>query len=101
MNIARILAEADGFDWDEGNVDKNWIKHLVSPVEAEEVFFNKPLLLISDEKHSDKEQRFVAMGKTDAGRLLFINWTSRKGKIRPISARPMNKKERKMYEQEA
>jgi uncharacterized DUF497 family protein len=101
MNIEHILAEAEGFDWDEGNINKNWIKHLVSPEEVEEVFYNKPLLLYPDDKHSGYEQRFVAMGKTDTGRLLFINWTSRNRKIRPISTRPMNNRERKLYEQTA
>jgi uncharacterized DUF497 family protein len=99
-DIEKILAEAIGFDWDEGNINKSWIKHLVSPEETEEVFYNVPLLLLSDDKHSGMEQRFTAMGKTDAGRLLFTNWTMRSQRIRPISTRAMNFKERKTYEQE-
>jgi uncharacterized DUF497 family protein len=101
MTIEQILAKTIGFDWDEGNINKNWIKHLVSPEETEEVFYNKPLLLYPDEKHSGKERRFIAMGKTDTGRLLLIIWTLRNSLIRPISARPMHSKERKKYEQAA
>ncbi|HET9136597.1 MAG TPA: BrnT family toxin [Candidatus Kapabacteria bacterium] len=101
MNIERLIAQSTGFDWDEANIGKNWIKHKVSPDEVEQVFFNKPLLLLDDEKHSNKEQRFIAMGKTDAGRLLFISWTLRNNMIRAISCRPMHSKERRVYEQEA
>ena len=96
-----LIAESIGFDWDEGNINKNWMKHRVSPPEAEEVFFNKPLLLLPDPKHSMKEQRYIAMGKTDKQRLLFVIWMARAKVIRVISARAMNEKERRMYEQEA
>jgi uncharacterized protein len=103
--IERILAKASGFEWDSGNIDKIWKKHGVSPQEAEAVFFNKPLLLLPDEAHSATEQRFSAIGKTDEGRLLFITWTSRASssmlpRVRVISARPMSRKERKLYGEE-
>lgn len=99
-HIEQLLAEAIGFEWDEGNIEKNLIKHNVSPEEAEEVFFNKPILHSPDDKHSGSEQRFTTMGKTDVGRLLFINCTMRKRRIRPISTRPMHEKEKVMYDQE-
>lgn len=100
MDIGGILERVSGFDWDAGNIDKIWKKHLVTPNEAEEVFFNKPLLVLPDPDHSQSEQRFSAMGKTDAGRLLFISWTSRSPNICVISARPMSRKERKLYAEE-
>lgn len=100
MDIKWLIEDAIGFDWDEGNINKSWIKHFVSPQETEEVFLSTPLLLLSDQKHSSGEQRFIAMGKTESGRLLFVNWTMRGRKIRPISTRAMNFKERKIYEQE-
>jgi uncharacterized protein len=100
MHIEYILAKASGFQWDSGNIDKIWEKHQVEPKEAEEVFFNKPLLLLPDEEHSVTEQRFSAIGKTDDGRMLFITWTSRAPLIRVISARPMSRKERKLYGKE-
>jgi uncharacterized DUF497 family protein len=69
--------------------------------ESEQVFFNAPLLLLADIKHSQMESRFHALGKTDEGRLLHITFTLRNdGKnIRVILARDMHKKERFIYEQ--
>lgn len=94
------LAIISGFDWDDGNVRKN-DKHGVSTAEAEQIFFNEPLLWLIDEKHSQNEPRFHALGKTDAGRALHITFTLRQaGKtIRVISARDMHRKEKAIYEQ--
>jgi len=87
-----------GFEWDAGNVDKNWLKHKVSNVECEEVFFNEPLLIVRDLTHSSQEPRFYALGRTDAGRRLFVVFTTRGQLIRVISARDMSRRERKEYE---
>ena len=87
----------DGFEWDEGNIDKNWIKHQVSNSECEELFFNLPLLLADDEKHSQEEKRYYALGQTHANRWLFMAFTIRKNKIRVISARDVSQKEGKVY----
>ncbi len=92
-------AEFDGFEWDEGNSDKSRRKHGVTIQECEEVFSNTPLLFLDDWKHSQEEERFIAMGKTDAGKKLFIVFTPRKSKVRVISARPMDKGERLFYEE--
>jgi uncharacterized protein len=88
-----------GFDWDAGNARKSVEKHSVSQGEAEQVFFNEPLLLLPDRKHGNKEQRFHALGKTEDGRLLHVTFTLRdSGKlIRVISARDMHRKERAFY----
>ena len=86
------------FDWNKGNIDKNWKKHRVHFKEAEEVFFNKPLRIFPDIKHSGKEDRFVAFGKTNQKRKLTIIFTLREEKIRIISARNQSKKERGEYE---
>ncbi|MEQ1600396.1 MAG: BrnT family toxin [Methylophilaceae bacterium] len=88
------------FDWDEGNARKN-DKHGVSMAEAEQVFFNEPLLVIEDSKHSQGEIRLHALGKTNEGRTLHITFTLRNSGewIRVISARDMHRKERKIYEQ--
>lgn len=87
-----------GFDWDEGNKEKNWQKRKVNFREAEEIFFNTPLKIFKDKKHSQNEERFVALGKTDKGRKLFAVFTIRKNKLRIISIRDQSKKERKTYE---
>ena len=94
------LAKITDFDWDEGNARKN-DKHGVSTAEAEQVFFNQPLLLIADTIHSQGEPRFHALGKTNEARTLHITFTLRNAgeKIRVISARDMHRKERTIYEQ--
>ena len=90
-----------GFDWDAGNERKSVEKHVVSRFEAEQVFFDEPLLVLEDVKHSDVEARYHALGKADSGRLLHITFTLRESDtlIRVISARDMHRKERKVYEQ--
>jgi uncharacterized DUF497 family protein len=93
-----ILSFAEDFEWDEGNIKKNWERHRVSHIECEEIFFNRPIIVKKDEPHSTSEHRYFVLGKTDAGRLIFIVFTLRGNKIRIISARNMNRKERKIYE---
>ncbi|MBC8200289.1 MAG: BrnT family toxin [Desulfobacterales bacterium] len=88
-----------GFQWDQGNIDKNLIKHEVENWECEQIFFNRPLLVLDDPKHSISEKRWAAFGKTDADRLLVVIFTKRDNSIRVISAREMNKKERKFYDE--
>ncbi|MCD6007441.1 BrnT family toxin [Halomonas sp. IOP_31] len=94
-------AQVTGFDWDEGNSRKNAAKHGVSQSEAEEIFFNEPLLVLEDARHSQAEARFHALGETDDERLLHITFTLRQSGtlIRVISARDMHRKERAVYEQ--
>lgn len=90
--------ECVGFQWDKGNHNKNQSKHKVSMVECEQLFFNEPLLVNEDVKHSLSEKRFYALGKTDLNRKLFVVFTTRDQFIRVISARDMSKKEREVYE---
>ena len=92
-----MILDCTGFEWDRGNSSKNWIKHQISRTECEEVFFNKPLLVVSDTKHSQNEIRYHALGKTNQDRMLFLAFTVRSDKIRVISARDMNRKERSIY----
>ena len=95
-------AQVEGFDWDAGNARKSVDKHGVSQAEAEQVFFNDPLLVVVDLRHSVAEPRFHALGRTDAGRLLHVSFTLRAGGrlIRVISARTMHRTERLHYGQE-
>jgi len=99
LDFARI----DGFDWDDGNRQKSSNKHAVAQVEAEQIFANSPLLIVEDVKHSGLEQRYQALGKSFGERLLFVAFTLRQTgtKIRVISVRDMNRKERAIYAQEA
>jgi len=94
-------AKITGFEWDARNARKSEDKHGVSMAEAEQVFFNSPLLMLEDTAHSQKELRIHALGKTDEGRTLHITFTlrSNREKIRVISARGMHRTERTIYEQ--
>ncbi len=98
MKLEDLIARCTGFDWDEGNLPKIRETHKISGAEYEQVFFNHPVVAARDEKHSGEEDRYYALGHTDSGRLLFVGFTIRKELVRPISARDMNRKERKVYE---
>lgn len=94
------------FIWDRGNSDKNLVKRQVSPnnsgfltSECEEVFFDEDKVIIKDALHSGEEERFILLGETKKDRLLFVVFTEREHKIRVISARDINKRERKLYEE--
>jgi uncharacterized protein len=95
------IEQIAGFEWDDGNSRKSADKHDVSQAEAESVFFNDPLIVVADVKHSEKEPRRNALGKTAQNRLLHVTFTLRQGGaiIRIISARDMHRKERRIYEQ--
>jgi uncharacterized protein len=86
------------FIWDKHNEQKNLEKHGVSAQEIEEAFFDPRKKLFEDIFHSGKEARFILLGKTKQDRTLYIVFTIRKSKIRAISARDLNKKERPLYE---
>lgn len=93
------LAACTGFQWDEGNRDKNERDHGVSWVESEQVFFAEPLVAAMDSQHSQAETRYYVLGRTRDGRLLFVACTVREQSIRVISARPMSRRERRIYAQ--
>jgi|SRR5271157_297500 len=92
-----------GFDWDAGNERKNIDKHGVTRAEAEQLFFNEPLLVLEDDRHSVHEPRFHALGRTNGTRRLHVAFTLRRENtlIRVISARGMSVKERAVYDETA
>ena len=91
----KIFHRVIGFDWDKGNINKN-LKHHVTNQEAEEVFYDVRKKIVK--KISEKnEKRWIIMGSTKTQRMLFVVYTIRKNKIRVISARDLNKKERLLY----
>jgi uncharacterized DUF497 family protein len=94
------LDQIAGFEWDDDNSRKSADKHDVSQAEAESIFFNDPLIVVADLKHSETERRFHALGGTARNRLLHITFTLRQNgtMVRVISARDMHRKERKIYE---
>jgi uncharacterized protein len=98
VNLKRLSA-CTGFEWDEGNSEKNWAKHRVARSECEQVFFNRPFVFGDDQKHSQDEPRYYALGQTDRARKLFVVFTMRDSLIRVISARDMNQTERRIYDE--
>lgn len=97
-NYAR-LAGCEGFDWNDGNTPKVRTRHDVEPGECEQAFFGGPLLLWADPTHSQREERWRALGRTLGGRTLHLVFTLRGPNIRVVAARDMNRKERREYEQ--
>ena len=97
--MAAHLFQIEGFDWDAGNSGKSERKHGVTDREAEEIFFSKPLVVARSSK-AGPEIRYAALGKTYGSHLLTVVFAIRSNKIRVISARPMSRLERKLYEEE-
>lgn len=93
-----ILEKPIKFEWDKGNKNKNFIKHGVTDGECEEIFFDSNKKILKDIYHSNKESRYILIGQTKLQRPLFAVFTIKRGKIRVISARNLNKKEIKLYE---
>jgi uncharacterized DUF497 family protein len=100
MDWHKELALVEDFEWDQGNTVKSVRKHGIGYEEAEQVFFNRPLLLIDDPIHSTTEPRAKMFGKTNDEKLLTVSFTIRKRHIRIISARPMDRRERRVYEKQ-
>ena len=87
-----------GFEWDDGNSEKNWLAHRVRRSECEEVLLNRPLIVVQGHLRDDSESRYVAMGETGAGRTLVVVFTIRGSLVRVISARDLSRRERSVYE---
>lgn len=87
------------FEWDGGNKGKN-LKHTVTDAECEEIFFDHGKKMLQDALHSGREARYILIGKTKNKRRIFIAFTIRNNKIRIISARDLNRKERRLYEED-
>lgn len=98
--MKNIFDNVEGFQWDKGNIEKNWLKHQVLHIECEQIFFKEPLIIADDSKHSQKEKRWFVLGRTEMDRKLFVVFTIKKNLIRVISARNMNKKEKRKYDEE-
>lgn len=94
----KILSYPISFEWDKGNIDKNFKKHGVTNKEAEEVFLNKSKFIFKDEKHSITEKRHMIWGITNKNRCLSVFFTIRRNKVSVISARDIHRKERREYE---
>ena len=97
--IPELFPGVTGFEWDAGNSEKSRHRHGVTWTEAEQVFLNRPLLVVDSPAHSAAEVRYFALGRTDLDRPLAIAFTLRGSLLRVISARPMSRRERRFYAQ--
>jgi len=93
------LSDCTGFQWDAGNAGKHWKLHRVSDAECGQAFFNRPILVVPDDTHSQGEPRCAALGQTNAGRRLAVIFTVRGTLVRVISARDVSRRERRAYEE--
>ena len=96
-----VFAQPLRFQWDSGNQVKSWVKHHVTSDEAEQAFADERRAVRQDPRPYSGEQRFYLLGKTIAGRLLYVAFTMRGEAIRVISARDVNRKEVPLYEKAA
>jgi len=86
------------FDWDAGNETKSLQKHSITCEAAEEVFATRHFVALGEQiEPFSHEPRYGLLGETATGKLLFLVFTIRKGRVRVISVRPMNAKEKKFY----
>jgi len=93
----RTIKNVVGFEWDNGNKGKNFLKHKIRDEECEEVFFDHKKKILMDKIHSGKEERHILIGKTKKQKLIFLVFTIRKNKVRIISARDQHRKEKIIY----
>ncbi len=88
------------FEWNTNKAKKNIEKHGVSFDEASTVFSDPLSMTYDDPDHSYGENRYIIIGLSSNGKLLFISHVEKDGIIRIISARQLTRKERKQYEQQ-
>jgi len=98
-DLQALLAGIEGFEWDDGNIHKNLIRHLVTQQEAEEAFLVSPGTPFRDERHSRDEERWLMYGQSAAGRRLTVAFTIRATRLRVISVRDMSREERRRYDE--
>ena len=98
--IRELISKCVGFEWDSGNLHKNWIAHNVDYREIEQAIINRPIVFMEDSTHSQSEERFSAVGSTDVNRLLTVVFTIRGDRVRPISSRDMQIEEKRLFYEE-
>ena len=84
------------FDWDEANL-AHLARHSVSPQDAEQCYRNDPLII--EEQFINGENRYLALGETDAARRLAFVFTIRSSRIRFVTAYPMTAQQQEIYEE--
>lgn len=90
---------ATEFEWDEAKAGLNSSKHGISFQEAQTVFDDPLYVDFYDPDHSDEEDRYIILGVSERGRLLFVSYAERGNRTRLISAREATRRERELYEE--
>jgi hypothetical protein len=88
------------FEWDPVKAETNARKHGITFTEASTAFRDPLSLTISDPDHSEREERFLLLGRSSSGRLLVVTHTERGEAVRIISARAASRRERRDYEED-
>jgi uncharacterized protein len=87
------------FEWDDNKSETNSSKHGVSFEEAKTVFDDLLYVDFYDPDHSEDEERYLIVGRSNRRRLLIVSYTERGDLIRLISARKVKRSEREAYEE--
>jgi uncharacterized DUF497 family protein len=88
------------FEWDDKKAISNLKKHGISFEEASTVFGDWLAITIEDPLHSESEDRFIIIGKSELLNTLVVVHVERSEAVRIISARPASKNEQKFYEEQ-
>ena len=84
------------FEWDEEKDRANRAKHGIGFEEAASIF-TSPILTAPDTRQDYGEERWISYGSLGPRVVLVVVHTRRRGRIRLISARKANVKERQAY----
>jgi len=87
------------FEWDPKKATANVQKHDVTFQEAATVFGDPLAITFEDPDHSTDENRYITFGLSLQKQLIIVSHTERGDRTRIISARLMDRKERKIYEE--
>jgi len=88
------------FEWDDGNSTKSVAKHGIVSTEVESVFELRLAAPMGEQISPPvEEERLCLVGPSQRGRLILVVFTLRAGKVRPISSRKANKREKAKYEE--
>lgn len=87
------------FEWSEEKAEANLSKHSISFDEAKTVFTDPLYVDFYDPDHSDDEERYIIIGRSQQNRVLVVSYTERENRIRLISAREATRREQNAYEE--
>ena len=91
----------DDIIWLPEIIDKLGWKHGVTPEEVDATLFSNPKYRKVQKGHRPGEDVYAALGQTESGRYLIVFFVyKRNGEALILSARDMDRKERRQYERQ-